>query len=79
MPKHASWEAPSDLPDEGISAALELWCVWIPVPDDPISVPGPSGKVGRCRLFAAAVSQLGKGSVAKGQRRAGSLRSHLCT
>jgi hypothetical protein len=79
MPKHASWEAPSDVVDGGVNAALELWCVWIPVPEDPITGPGvPSGKMRRCRLFAAAVAQLGSRPVAKGQRRAGSHRTHLC-
>jgi hypothetical protein len=79
MPKHASWEAPSDLVDGGMNAALALWSVPIPVPEDPITGPKvPSGKMMRCRLFAAAVAQLGSRPVAKGQRRAGSHRTHLC-
>lgn len=56
-----SWEAPSDLVDEGMNSVL----------DDPITGPRvPSGKMRRCRLFAAAVAQLGSKPFAKGQRRA---------
>ena len=59
MPKHAPWEAPSDLLEGGISVALDLWCVRIPVVDDLITETGvPSGKIRRGRLFEAAVAQI---------------------
>ena len=79
MPKHDPWEAHSDLPGGGILMALELWWERIPIPDDLIikkeigaahnlAAPliAPSVKIGRTRLFAAAVAHIRRGSVASG-------------
>ena len=52
VPKHASWEAPSDLMDEGMNA----------VPDDPITGPGVPPGFSWLRWHSLATNRLQRGN-----------------